>query len=147
MQPHNLTYGVVTDRVMAGVTAGTTSTTSASVDMLGFAAVRFVALFGALTASQVTNIKAQGSSDNSSFSDLTGTATSNMADTDSNKLLILDIFKPQHRYVRVSVQRGTANAVIDGVIAEQYRPGFEAVTANADVAYQEIHTSPAAGTA
>jgi hypothetical protein len=51
MEPHNLTHSVQTQVVMREVAAGSTSTTSTAVDTLGFAAVRFLAAFGALTAS------------------------------------------------------------------------------------------------
>lgn len=144
---HGLTQLVSTQRVMNGVTAGTTSTTSTAVDTLGYAAVRFLALFGTLTASQVTNIKVQHSDDNSTFADVSTSASSNMADADSNKALIVELFKPQKRYVRLSVQRGTANAVIDGVVAELYRPSFGAVTAHSTISSQEIINSAGSGTA
>jgi hypothetical protein len=95
----------------------------------------------------VTNLKAQGSHDNQTFADLAGTATANLADTDGGKLLIVDVFKPQHRYVRASVQRGTANAVINGVFAELHRAAFAGVSAHSSVSAQEVHNSPSAGTA
>lgn len=144
---HNLTHNVVTSVVMREVAAGSTSTTSSGVDTLGYAGVRFVAGFGTLTASQVTNLKAQHSDDNVTYVDVAGTATANMADADSGKLLILDVYKPQKRYVRASVQRGTANAVINNVVAELYRPAFGGTTAASSVSAQEVHNSPATGTA
>jgi hypothetical protein len=147
MQGHNLTNEVLTIVAMREVAAGTTSTTSSSVDMLGYAGVRFIAAFGALTNSQVTNLKAQQSSDNANFFDIAGSATANMADADSGKLLIVDVFKPLLRYVRASVQRGTANTVIDVVLAERYRPSLEAVTQDSTVSAQKILSQPATGTA
>lgn len=144
---HNLTHSTGIKVVMREVSAGTSSTTSSTVDTLGYAGVRFVASFGALTASNVTNLKVQGSSDDVSYADLTGTATANLGDAGSGKLLIVEVFKPQQRYLRASVQRGTANAVINGVFAELYRPAFAGVTADATVGAQEVHNSPAAGTA
>lgn len=144
---HGLTQIVSTQRVMNGVAAGSTSTTSTSVDTLGYAGVRFVAGFGTLTASQVTNIKVQHSDDNSTFVDVATSASANLADTDSNKLLITELFKPQKRYVRLSVQRGTANAVIDFVLAELYRPAFTATAQHSTISSQEIINSPGSGTA
>jgi hypothetical protein len=146
-EPHNLTHNVVTSVVLREVAAGTTSTASSAVDTLGYAGVRFVAGFGTLTASQVTNLKAQHSDDNSTWADIAGTATANLADADGGKLLIVDVFKPTKRYVRASVQRGTANAVINGVIAERYRAAFGGTTADSSVSAQEVHNSPASGTA
>ena len=137
-------------RVMNAVAAGTSDQNSSSVDMAqdaGFRGVRFMALFGTLTATQVTQIKVQGSDDNSSWSDLTGTNVGPMADADSNKMLVVDVYRPVHRYVRCVVDRGTANAVIDGVVAELYDPNACATSTDTTVSATEAHVSPAAGTA
>lgn len=147
MSAANLTYDTKVTRVLNAVVAGTTDQTGTSVDMQGFAGVRFVAAFGTLTATQVTSLYAEGSADNSNWSALANTRVGPLADGDSNKLLVLDIYRPTHRYIRPVVDRGTANAVIDGVVAEQYGPRKAPITKDATVAFQEIHASPAAGTA
>lgn len=143
----NLAYGCKTTRVSNAVAAGTTSVNCTSVDMLGFEAVRFTALFGTLTSTQVTSIKAQGSDDNSTFTDLAGTAVGPLADADSNKALILDLFRPKYRYIRLVVVRGTANAVIDGVLADQYLASREPVTQDTSVSAAEVDDYAVAGTA
>jgi hypothetical protein len=151
MQGHTLSGGLLTSVVMREVAAGTTSTTSTAVDMLGYAGVRFIAAFGALTASHVTSVHAQHSDDNSTFEDVAGSSTGALeaspGTTASGKLAILDIFKPTKRYVRVSVNRATANAVINGVIAERFRPAWSAVTADTTVAQSVTLANPATGTA
>lgn len=134
---------------MNAVAAGTTDQNSDSVDMLGFEGVRFIASFGTLTSGAVTSIKAQQSSDDGSadgWSDLEGTSVS-IADTKSNDVLVLDVYRPTKQHVRCVVDRGTANAVISGVIAEQYGAAKKPVTHDADsVAGSETHISPAEGT-
>jgi hypothetical protein len=50
-------------RVLNAVAAGTTNQNTSSVDMTGWDSVEFVAHLGALTATQVTKLKAQTSSD------------------------------------------------------------------------------------
>lgn len=110
-------------RVSNAVAAGTSSVNCTSVDMAtapGFDTVTFIAFLGTLTATQVTSLKLQHSDDNSTFTDVTSGGTSAMADGDSNKMLIATYKKPSKRYVRVVVVRGTANAVIDAVVALQY---------------------------
>lgn len=134
---------VKTSRVMNAVAAGTSSQNSSSVDMTGYDAVRFVALLGTLTATQVTSLKLQHSDDNSSFSDVTNGGTAAMADGDSNKMLVAEYVRPSKRYVRAVVVRGTANAVIDGVIAEQYQTRALPVTADASVS-KSVTAGPAA---
>lgn len=115
-----LSKNVAIDRVMNAVAAGTSDQNSDSVDMAGFDGVLFIALLGTLTATQVTKLTAQHSADDSTFAAITGGSTDAMADADSNKLLFVDVYRPQNRYVRAVVDRGTANAVIDGVLAIRY---------------------------
>lgn len=117
----HLTDLVKTVHVLNAVAAGTTNQNTTSVDMAGFDGCRFVADLGALTATQVTSLKVQGSTDNSNWSDITGAATAAMADADSSKTLIVDVIRPTQRYLRGVVLRATANAVINCVLAEQYR--------------------------
>ena len=147
METH--TQNVKVTRVQVAVAAGTDdSTDSDSVDMTGFDSVTFIAMFGTLTATQVTSIKASQSADDSSFADLLGSNTGPMADTDSDQALVLEITKPTDRYMRCTVVRATANAVIDGVIAIQTGPSSAPTTHDASsVAFAEQHASPIEGTA
>lgn len=144
-----LTTGTKTIRVMNAVAAGTSDQNSAVVDTAGFEGVRFVALFGALTATQVTSIKVQqgAMADGSDMADLEGSKVGPLADTDGNKVLIAEVYRPCERYVRLVVDRGVANAVIDGVVAELYCPRVKPVAADATVAAQDKLASPAEGTA
>src|SRR5512137_2383079 len=131
----NLSKGVKVARVLNGVAAGTTEQTGSVVDMQGFEGVQFVALFGALTATQVTSLKVQQGSlgDGSDMADLAGSLHTALADADGNKCLVTDLFRPQKRYVRCVVERGTANAVIDGTIALLYGPRVEPVAKDVTV--------------
>lgn len=146
----HLTDVVVTKRVMNAVAAGTSDQNSSSVNMAGFDAVRFVALFGTLTASQVTTIKLQQSSDDGSsddWSDIADSQTAAMGDDDDNDMLVTDIVRPTKQYVRAVVERDTANAVIDGVIAEKYMPRDKAVTQDGTLIDNVKLVDPAEGTA
>ncbi len=119
---YHLTDTTKTTRVLNAVAAGTSDQESAAVDMAGYDAVRFIALFGALTSTQVTKLVIEHSdASGSGFVPISGATTAALADADGNKMLIVDVSRPTKRYVRAVVDRHTANAVIDGVIAEQYR--------------------------
>ena len=142
----NISRGVKFTRVLDAVAAGTSDQNSSSVDMKSFDAVTFVVGFGAITASAVTSIKLQGSDDDSSFSDLAGTAIT-VADDDDDKVVLAEINQPQHRYVRVVVDRGTQNAAIDFALALQSKAEKQPVTQSASVLGQEFAQAPAAGTA
>jgi len=140
------------ERVMNAVAAGTSDQTSSAVDMqLGgtFHEVTFLALFGTLTASQVTSIRVQQSDDDGSadaYGDIEGTASSALADADSNKMLAVTV-RPSKRYVKCIVDRLTANAVIDGVIAIKKYADEIPVTQPATIISWETHDYPAEGTA
>jgi hypothetical protein len=144
----NLTYGCKTVRVMNATAAGTSTVNGSSVDCLGYEGVRFVCLLNTLTATQVTSMKIQGSLDGATnWTDMGPSSTGNAADADSNKLLISEIFRPNtFRYLRPVVVRGTANAALDGVIAELFLARVEPVTQDATVSQAVVNAYIGAGT-
>ena len=142
----NLSKSAKATRVMNSVTAGTSDQTSSSVDMEGFDSVMFVLSLGTITAAAVTSFHLATSSDNSSFNDLLGTSITIAAD-DDNQIVIIDLSRPRERYIRAVVDRGTQNAVLEGVIAFQYQAKAEPTTHDSStVVAFELHASPAEGT-
>lgn len=147
---HQLLKNVRVDRTMNAVAAGTSDQTSSAVDLKGFDGILWIVLFGTLTAGQVTSIKGQQSSDDGStdgYSDIEGSASAALADGDSNKMLLLDIYRPGKRYQKLVIDRGTQNAVIDGVIAIPYHAHNKPVTQGSTVSSSEVLVEPAEGTA
>jgi len=132
-------------RVSNAVAAGTSDVNCTSVDMSGFDAVAFIASIGTITATAVTSIKIQGSSDNSTFVDLESTSIT-IAEGDSNEIFIPEVLRPSYRYIRAVIDRGTANCVIDGVVAIQHTPRYSPVTQPSGTNV-EVNVAPAAGTA
>jgi hypothetical protein len=106
-------------RGLNAVAAGT-SDQSATVDMRGYESAVAVALFGTLTSGHQTKLVAKvgNQSDGSDAVALAGAETALMGDTDSNKMLILEVdsIPSGYRYLTFTVDRGTANAVIDGMV-------------------------------
>jgi hypothetical protein len=145
----NLSPNVKVTRVITAQAAGTSAVNGTVLDMQGFDGVVFVASFGALTATQVTSLKAQdGATANlSDATDLAGSLTGPLADADGNRSLVLEICKPTKRYIRPVINRATANAVIDGVVAIQYASSKSPTTNDATVAAAKLRVSPANGTA
>ena len=146
-----LTNRVKTVLCKTAVAAGTTDVTDATViDTAGYDGVRFITTFGAITAGAVTHCAVCGldtSSPTPGTDDLAGTRVT-VADTASDKMIIIDVRRPRQRYLRPFVDRGTQNAVINGIVAELYgRSGVQPVAADATVAGQELHVSVANGTA
>lgn len=137
-------------RIMNGVVAGTTDQTSSAVNMAGWDGCLFIGLFGALTSTQVTLMKLQQSSDDGSadaYSDLADSATEALADADGNKMLLIDIFRPEKQYLKAVIDRGNANAVIDGLLAIQYAGRDIPITQGTTVKELVSLITPAEGTA
>lgn len=137
---YQLATSVKPIRVSNAVAAGNaTNVNSTSVDCANADGVRFTVLFGTLTANQVTSVKLQGGAlaNGADAADLldseTGNViqTANLADADTNRTAVLEVFKPKVRYVRAVVNRGTANAVVDGILAELILRNPLAYTADA----------------
>ena len=144
---HNLTPAVSTRRVINATAAGTSDINGADIDMTGYEGARCVVALGALTGTQVTLLKAEEADDNGSgaagsYTAITGAATAAAADADSNKLLVLEVFRPKKKWLRFVVDRGTANAVVDSGVAELTRPSHQATAQHSTVSQQKVLRGP-----
>lgn len=130
--------------------ASTDITPTYDVDMQNFEGCMFVVEMGTITSGAVTSIKIQQSSDDGdtdAYSDLEGTSVT-VADDDDDLIFWIDIYKPQKRYLRLIVDRGTQNAEVDSILAIQYGPRVQPTTHDATtVGGGECHISPDEGTA
>lgn len=148
----SLTRSVLTKRLTIDGTnyilaAGTSDVNSNSFAIDGYESFRFLALLGAIVATGAVEFQVQGSDDDSNWSDLEGSSVS-VTDADDNKAVIIEVIQPRHRYHRLQTIRGdAANSTIDGLLVELAGARVEPVTKDATVLTQEIHHSPAAGTA
>ena len=135
-------------RVENAAAAGTSDLESDIIDMQGFEGVAFVVLFGTITANAVTSVKVQQDTDSAggTMADLEGTGYT-VADSDDNKAVIVEVYRPLERYIRCVVDRGTQNAVVDGIVAFQYGAAKLPVTQDATTVEGELTVSPAQGTA
>ena len=136
-------------RVMTAQAAASSDFNGDVLDMAGFDGVMFIAQFGTLTVNAVTGLKAQQDSvvGFGGAADLEGTLVS-FADDEDDQVLILDLVKPVEQFVRCVIERSVANAVIDSVIAIQYKAREKATTHDtATVAGDKISLSPAEGVA
>jgi len=127
--------------------AGTSDINGATLDMAGYDGVLILVTFGTITSGAVTSIKAQqGAASNlSDAADLAGTGQT-IADTDDEKTFYIDLYRPQERYVRLVIDRGTQNAVVAEALYAQYRGRKKPPTHGSNVS-GETHVSPAEGTA
>lgn len=123
-------------RCKNAVAAGATDITDAAgVDASGFEEVVFLIVFGTITGSAVTSVKLQQSEDDGSsdgYSDIEGSSVV-VADTNSNKVVIVSVRRPKKKWVKPYVDRGTQNAVVDGIFAILRHPRVAPVTQDSTV--------------
>jgi hypothetical protein len=130
---------------LLGPVAGATTTADSAldeIDMAGWDGVCFVATVGVTTSA--VNIKAVGSTaTGGTFGQLQYNSTSLTAQsTVANRLLVLDVYRPAYRYVKVT-HNSTAAGNIAGVMAILYGArGLPSTSGSTDVA-AEMHGSGA----
>ncbi len=115
-------------RVENAAAAAQTEVVTDVLDNEGFDGVLYIVAAGEVTDGSVVTCTAKENTANSTSSPtptaVTGgataahTAASNDAD---NKLFVVDVRRPTKRYQFLSVTRTTQNAVIDSIVAIQYR--------------------------
>lgn len=114
-----------TIRAKNAVSAGQTTQT-ATFSRAGFDSALITVLFGALTSTTapVITAKSGAASNGSDATAITG-ATVSVADTDDNKVALVDVhgcIPDGDEYITVEVTRPTADAVLDGIVALLYNP-------------------------
>ena len=96
-------------------------TDPAEIDMLGYDSVAIIASLGAIATGGTFTMNVKNSATSGSYGsgsiDNIGSAQVNSADTDDNKFIIKEVFKPQRRYLRVQYQRETGNVTINNIVA------------------------------
>lgn len=135
--------------------AGTTDVNSTSVDCLGCEEVTFLVAAGTMAASSSLDVKVQQSSDDGvgdGFSDLEGTAATQISATDDDKMVAISIRNPQKRYLRLAFTRGDGgNSAINSVVAimgpYNKQPFAHSTAAGQFIATPELFNGPAEGTA
>lgn len=141
----NLSKDVKISQVLGHVAAGVVAQTSAVVDMQGFAGVVFVAALGTVTAASAVTLKAQEDVVNpmAAAKDLSGASASFVAGAaDSNKCLVLDVYRPKDRYLQAVLTPTIQNAEIGSIIAIQYQAGAKPTQIDPTVIASALAVSP-----
>jgi|TARA_Y100000310_G_scaffold271213_1_gene285611 hypothetical protein len=145
----NLSKATKVTRHEVAVAAGSTDITpSGYIDMQNFEGCMFIINFGTITATAVTGVRLQQcDTSGGTYADLEGSAQV-VADSDDDQAFIIDCYRPQERYLKVIIDRATANAVLDGITAIQYGPRKLPVSDDSStVGGSELLVSVAEGTA
>ena len=128
---------------------GSADRNGAEFDMQGFEGVLMVVKFGDIAGSATTTIKAQQDTATGmgSAADLEGTGVS-VADDDDNQIFIIDLHRPQERFVRVVVDKDASHNTEEMAFYIGYGAHKLPVTQTlADEVTYELHVSPDEGTA
>ena len=126
--------------VMDAAGAGTSDDQgTAVIDMSGWEGVMFLFHMATIAATAVTTGVIQGSDTNvaADFADLVGAEVSIPADG-SDLVHVLDLYRPQKRYLRAGLDRGTANATLLGVTAIRYNTRYTGAETPADGASARV---------
>ena len=100
-------------------TAAATNLNGTSVDCENVECLTAIVEFGTISATAVTSLQWQNSDDNSAWADIED-ASASVPANDDNEYYVMELIKPEKRYNRLVVERGTANA---GLRSAQYWAG------------------------
>lgn len=129
-----------TVRVLNATAAGYADIAGATIDRQGANSVRYVVLFGAISASPIIRVLVLESdaANMSGASTVSGIVTIEDGSAD-NKLAILEHLRPTKRYLQLRVMEIGGTAAIDGAICELGGLRQAPSTADASVAGQAIY--------
>lgn len=145
----NLLKNVKISEVNAPVAAAdNTDDNSDILDMSGFEGVIFIVPITDSVATGVATLTVEQNSANSgtgmaALSGGAATATCAVNDDLNDTLLIVDVFRPQERYVQGVITSATANIAFGNTIAIQYGARKAPITQPASVSDSELAVSPA----
>jgi hypothetical protein len=129
--------------------SGTADRNGGTLDMQGFEGVAMIVKTATIASGATTSIKAQqgDESDLSDASDLEDTGIT-IEDDDDDEIFVIDLYKPEKRYVRLVVDKDGSNAAAESAVYVQYQGRVRPEDNNVDDEITtELHISPDEGTA
>lgn len=122
---HNLTDNAKIDQVLGYYAAAQNKVTSDILDMAGYEGVVFIAGLGTIIEAGTIDVYPEQNTVNSvsGMAELAGTAAYTVtaaAAALTKSCIIVDVYKPQERYVQCNITPATQNAVILGIVAIRY---------------------------
>lgn len=115
------------------------------IDTQGYSGCMVVFQVGTIATDGVITTRLKNSATSASYGsgtvDRIGSDLANSADTDDNKFIVHDVYRPERRYVKPYYQRTVGNVTIEAVFAVLY--GAErAPVASADVEASQVLNNP-----
>jgi len=134
-----ITLWRVQDALTNGVAAaGTSDVNGAAADLTGYNCAVLLVDMGAIAATAVTSIKVQESDDDRNWTDVADSSVT-IADDDDNETFIWEHTHPLKRYIRMVLDRGTANAAVNQAIWLLGKPSYGPVTQPSGVTTKLLH--------
>jgi hypothetical protein len=127
---------------LAGQATGTSTLTTNAIDMQGYEGVMFV---GSLATANAGNFAKARQGQQSNMSDGADLANTKVVPAVNGDSFLIDVYKPQERYVDLQIVRG-ATTITGDVYAILYGPR-KAPTTHGPTINAETHISPAEGVA
>lgn len=145
MAARNFLEGAKLVKIKDHSTASTDAVTSDIVDTAGYQGVVFFTSFGTANATNSIKVQQNTANQTTGMADLAG---SSVASGSSDEDVIVEIHRPQERYLQVEATRG-ASSTLESIWACLYGANSSKRTANSVTGTQvaELHVSPAEGTA
>lgn len=143
----NLSKNVAIDQVLGYYAAGTTKRTSDIIDMQGWEGVVFVAGLGTIIEAGTIDVFVEQNTANATSGMARLATTTAHTVTSANAALaksaiVVEVHKPQERYLQCNITPATQNAVILGIVAIRYN-GKLAPQSNSGLLKQTLLVSPA----
>lgn len=113
---------------LAGLADGQAASTLTNIDMAGWDGCLFLVMLGTITGSGTATLAIGQAATDTTVDALTGASAVATGSADSDLFLIVDIYQPTDRYLGGTLTTATANSVIGGVVAIQYRGRSKPVT-------------------
>ena len=136
-----LSQVTVATRVKNAVAAGQTDQDGIVLDQADWDAIQGVATLGAVTDASQLELQLWGSPNaDGSAAALVATTGVIGALGSSNKVIVLDVIRPQPRYLFFRVKRGGQNAALDSMLAIQYRCRDTKLDINQGATIQSVTT-------
>lgn len=145
---NNLLHNVKITRIKAdgAGSASATPTKCDIIDMTGFESVMFFAAMGNVLTTAAVALKVAGAAtnDTAAMALLAGSA-GGTADATSydDKIVALDVIKPQYQFLEAQIFHVTADAPFDGIFAIQYNGRSLPITQGSTVVASDTIYSPA----
>ncbi len=148
MLGHSLGRNCKVTNVKTFQSAAQSTVTSTRVDMAGYEGVMFIVSMGVIDGSATTTcyVRQDTATGMGGGAQIAGTVIT-IADDDDDYAFVMDVYRPEERYLDVQVTRTTSNSEVESIVAIQYGARKVPVTHDSSTVADATYVAgPAEGT-